>query len=78
MEKCNFYGVKNRASTNLKKVNLHLYISLRKRHTYKTGIFVLRNQTAATKFLFLLSRSFSKVINTSKLEMPKIVSVETL
>jgi hypothetical protein len=32
-----------RASTNLKKVNLHLYISLRKRYTYKTGIFVRRN-----------------------------------
>jgi hypothetical protein len=27
-------GVKNRASTNLKKVNLHLYISLRKGYTY--------------------------------------------
>jgi hypothetical protein len=37
MDKSSFYGVKNRASTNLKKVNLHLYISLRKRYTYKTG-----------------------------------------
>jgi hypothetical protein len=65
MEKVIFMELKNRASTNLKKVNLHLYISLRKRYTYKT------------KFLFLLSRSYSKA-NTSKLEMPKIESVETL
>ena len=35
--------LKIRASTNLKKsTNLHLYISLRKRYTYKTGIFVVR------------------------------------
>ena len=52
-------------------------MKLKKRYTYKTGIFVRRNYTAATKFLFLLSRSYSKS-NTSKLEMPKIASVETL
>jgi hypothetical protein len=28
MDKSSFYGVKNRASTNLKKVKLHLYILL--------------------------------------------------
>jgi hypothetical protein len=72
MDKSSFYGVKNRAGTNLKKVNLHLShnlhlthnISLRKRYTYKTGIYIL-------------SRSYSKA-KTSKLEMPKIVSIETL
>jgi hypothetical protein len=51
MDKSSFYGVKNRASTNL-KVNLHLYISLRKIYTYKTGVFVYGEIKLQQSFYF--------------------------
>jgi hypothetical protein len=77
MDKSSFYRVKNRASTNLKKVKLHLYISLRKRYTYKTCRYIFTAKLNCCNKVFISTFTFLQA-NTSKLEMPKIVSVETL